>query len=178
MKKWGSGKVRNDILRIMAKQIININDLDPKPFPAPIPDHLKEKYEGAKMAFAGPLLGAQKLGFNVTIVPPGKRAVQFHNHRVNEELFFILEGEGEVRIGTETFKIKQGDIISNPPGGAETAHQIINTSEKELKYLAISTKLYPDIADYPDSGKFGVLSENFRYIGRENGSLGYFDGEK
>lgn len=129
------------------------------------------------MGFAGPLIGAQKLGFNVTVVPPGKRAVPFHNHRVNEELFFILEGEGEVRIGAETFKIKQGDLISNPPGGAETAHQIINTSDKELKYLAVSTKLYPEIADYPDSKKFGVLAENFRFLGREQDSLGYFDGE-
>jgi uncharacterized cupin superfamily protein len=162
----------------MAKQIINISELEFKPFRVPVPESLKEKYEGSRMAFAGPLIGAQKLGFNVTAVPPGKRAVPFHNHRVNEELFFILEGEGEVRIGAETFKIKQGDLISNPPGGAETAHQIINTSDKELKYLAISTKLYPEIADYPDSKKFGVLSENFRYIGREDGSLDYFDGEK
>src|ERR1700729_2257697 len=108
----------------MAKQIINISELEAKPFPAPIPDALKGKYEGSKMAFAGPLVGAQKLGFNVTIVPPGKSAVPFHSHRVNEELFFILEGEGEVRIGADTFKIKQGDLISNPPGGAETAHRI------------------------------------------------------
>jgi uncharacterized cupin superfamily protein len=161
----------------MAKQIINISELELKPFPAPIPDALKAKYEGATLAFVGPLLGAQKLGYNVTVVPAGKRAFQFHSHRVNEELFFILEGEGEVRIGSETFKIKKGDFIAHPPGGAETAHQIINTSDKELKYLAVSTRLYPEIADYPDSKKFGVLSENFRFLGRQEDSLGYFDGE-
>jgi uncharacterized cupin superfamily protein len=161
----------------MAKQIINISDLEQKPFPTPIPDALKPKYEGVTLAFVGPLIGAQKLGYNITVVPPGKRAFQFHNHRVNEEMFFILEGEGEVRIGSETFKIKKGDFIANPPGGAETAHQIINTSDKELKYLAVSTKLSPEIADYPDSKKFGILGENFRFLGRESDSLGYFDGE-
>jgi uncharacterized cupin superfamily protein len=161
----------------MRKQIINISELEFKPFPAPMPDNIKEKYEGATMAFVAPQIGAQKLGYGVTVVPPGKRAFQFHNHRVNEEAFFILEGEGEVRIGSETFKIKQGDFIAHPPGGPETAHQIINTSDKELKYLSISTKLSPEIADYPDSKKFGILADDFRYLGRAEQSLGYWDGE-
>lgn len=161
----------------MAKQIINISELEQKPFPAPMPESAKAKYEGATLAFVGPLVGAQKLGYNVTVVPPGKRAFPFHNHRVNEEMFFILEGEGEVRIGAETFKIKKGDFIANPAGGAESAHQIVNTSEKELKYLAVSTRLSPEIADYPDTKKFGILAENFRFVGRESDSLGYFDGE-
>ena len=106
-----------------------------------------------------------------------KRAFPHHNHRVNEEMFFILEGQGEVRIGNERTPIKEGDIIACPPGGEETAHQIINTSDKELKYLAVSTKMSPEIADYPDSGKFGVLSDNFRFIGKVEGSLDYWEGE-
>jgi len=161
----------------MAKQIVNISELEFKPFPAPMPDSVKEKFEGAMIAFVGPQVGAQKLGYNVTVVPPGKRAFPFHNHHVNEEMFFILEGEGEVRIGGETFKIKKGDFLAHPPGGPETAHQIINTSDKELRYLGVSTKLSPDIAEYPDSKKFGVLSEKMRFLGRLDQSLGYFDGE-
>jgi uncharacterized cupin superfamily protein len=161
----------------MKKQIINISELEFKPFPAPMPENVKAKFEGAATAFVAPQIGAQKLGYSVWVVPPGKRAVPFHSHRVNEEMFFVLEGEGEVRIGSETFPIKAGDFIAHPPGGAETAHQIHNTSDKELKYLAVSTKLYPEIADYPDSKKFGVLAENFRFLGREDQSLGYFDGE-
>jgi uncharacterized cupin superfamily protein len=161
----------------MKKQIINISELEFKPFPMPMPENLKAKFEGATAALVAPLIGAQKLGYSVRIVPPGKRAVPFHSHRVNEEMFFVLEGEGEVRIGSETFPIKAGDFMAHPPGGPETAHQIVNTSDKELKYLAVSTKLSPEIADYPDSKKFGVLAENFRFLGREQDSLGYFDGE-
>jgi uncharacterized cupin superfamily protein len=160
------------------KQIINSSELEFKPFPAPMPESVKAKYEGSTLAFVAPLIGAQKLGYNITIVPPGKRAFPFHSHRVNEEMFFILEGEGEVRIGNETFPIQKGDFIANPPGAAETAHQIINTSDKELRYLAVSTKFSPEIADYPDSKKFGVLADNFRFLGREKDSLGYFDGEE
>jgi uncharacterized cupin superfamily protein len=52
------------------------------------------------------VIGAEKLGYSVTLIPPQKRAFQFHNHRVNEELFFVLEGDGELRIGSETYPIK------------------------------------------------------------------------
>ena len=70
---------------------------------------------------------------------------------------------------------------------AEIAHQMINTGTLELKYLAISTMLSPEIAEYPDSGKFGVLAEysagpdgqprGFRFVGRDTLSLDYWDRE-
>ena len=96
------------------------------------------------------------LGYNITAVPPGKRAFPLHNHVVNEEMFFVLEGSGELRVGDATHPVRAGDIIACPPGGPETAHQLVNTGDAELKYLAVSTTLSPEVCDYPDSGKFGV----------------------
>ncbi len=159
------------------KHIINISELEFKTSPVPMPESVKEKYEGAQMGQVGMVLGSKKLGYNVTVVPAGKRAFPFHNHHVNEEMFFVLEGQGEVRIGAETLPIKKGDFISCPPGSKELAHQIINTSKAELRYLAVSSKESPEIADYPDTGKFGILAEGFRYLGKPDQSLGYWDGE-
>jgi len=75
-------------------------------------------------------------------------------------------------------------MIACPPGGQETAHQIINNGEVELRFLAVSTKLLPEIAEYPDSGKFGVLAENlrgkgplWRFVGQERAGVDYWDGE-
>ncbi len=123
----------------------------------------------------------------MTIVPAGKRAFPFHSHRVNEEMFFVLEGEGELRIGEQRFPIRPGDAIACPTGGSESAHQIVNTSASDLKFLAVSTRLSPDIAEYPDSKKFGVLADfgpdpsgqprGLRFLGRPDGSLDYWDGE-
>ena len=162
----------------MPKPIINISELEFGPFPAPMPESAKAKFEGAMLGWVGRKIGAQKLGYSVTVVPSGKRAFPLHNHHVNEEMFFILEGEGEVRIGDKTHPIKKGDFIAHPPGGPETAHQIVNTSENELRYLAVSTMQSPEIADYPDSKKFGVLSaDGFRFLGRVDQSLNYWDGE-
>ena len=172
----------------MAKRIINIADVELQPRPAAFAatGEAAERYD-ARMGFIGPRVGAQKLGYNITAVPPGKRAFPFHNHRVNEEMFFILEGDGMARIGEETFPIRAGDIIACPPGGRENAHQIINTGQTELKYLAVSTKQTPEIAEYPDSGKFGILAEYppaedgkpkvFRFVSRESLNVDYWDGE-
>ena len=139
----------------------------------------------ARMGAISPRIGALKLGYNLTVVPPGKRAFPAHEHRTNEEMFFVLEGSGEVRIGGETFPIRAGDVIACPPSGG--AHQIINTSDTELRYLAVSTKVYPEVVEYPDSGKFGVLAElppgsdgkprTFRFVGRAEQNVDYYDGE-
>jgi uncharacterized cupin superfamily protein len=146
-----------------------------------------ESYD-ARIGAISPKVGAEKLGYNLTILPPGKRAFPRHSHRVNEEMFFIVEGEGEVRIGEARYPVKRGDVIACPPGGPETAHQIRNTSPTaELKFLAVSTRISPEICDYPDSGKLGVYAEfppgsdgkpqGMRFLTKAGTSLDYWEGE-
>jgi len=171
----------------MTKRIINIADIELLARPASVaaPGEAAQRFDG-RIGTVGTRIGARKLGYNITAVPPGKRAFPLHNHRVNEEMFFVLEGEGEVRIGAERHRVRRGDFIACPPGGPETAHQIINTGKDELKYLAVSTMEYPEICDYPDSGKFMVAelprnadgsTKGFRFVGRTESATGYWDGE-
>jgi uncharacterized cupin superfamily protein len=138
----------------------------------------------ADFASLGAGIGAEKLGVSVCVVPPGKRAFPRHAHHVNEEMMFILDGTGTYHCGSESAAIRAGDLIAAPPGDASTAHQIENTSEGPLRYLTFSTKLEPEVVEYPDSGKFGVTSfagaatPTLRFLGRKETSLGYFDGEE
>jgi uncharacterized cupin superfamily protein len=104
----------------------------------------------------GPSVGARKLGFNVTELPPGKAAFPYHFHHVNEELFLVLEGEGTLRSPGGSQPIKVGDIVCCPPG-ADGAHQIVNSGSVVLRYLALSTMEDPEVVEYPDSGKYGVV---------------------
>lgn len=141
----------------------------------------------ARFAQLGPLIGARKLGCRLNVVPPGKAAWPFHSHLVNEELVFVLSGHGELRFGASRHPLRPGDVVGMPPGGIEYAHQIINNSDSELRYLAISTMEEPDIGLYPDSGKFGVFAgvapggdkqqRTFTFVGRQASSLHYWDGE-
>ncbi len=144
-----------------------------------------EDYE-ADISWLGHAMGSRKLGFNVAVVPPGKRVFPYHYHEAQEELFFILEGRGSIRLGGRRRRIRQGDFISIPPGPG-SAHQIINDSDAPLRYLAVSTMEIPEVAVYPDTGKVGIFTgtppgkkpaqgslRHFTYLER---GVGYWDGE-
>lgn len=127
-------------------------------------------------------IGAQKLGYNLTVVPPGKKGGFFHNHHVNEEMFFILEGEGVLRFGDTEYPLRKHDVIACPPGKREVAHQITNTGTVDLKYLALSTMERTDVVEYPDSDKVGVLVGDFekpdlRCFFKAGQAVPYSDGE-
>jgi uncharacterized cupin superfamily protein len=130
---------------------------------------------------AGPA-GGRAIGANLTRVPPGKAAFPFHHHRANEEHFFILSGTGVVRIGPAAHAVKAHDYLVHLPGGAEHAHQLINTGEEDLVYLAISTRIVPEVVGYPDSAKTGVrtdAAEGSRFLIPDavRNTAGYWDGE-
>jgi uncharacterized cupin superfamily protein len=165
----------------MTKPVVNIADV-----------LLREGGNGqqffAWLGRIGFMIGANKLGCQLHIVPAGKKAFPRHAHHVNEEMFFVLSGEGTYRLGDETYPIRASDVISAPAGDASTAHQIVNTGSAELRYLAFSTRLDPDVVEYPDSNKFavasmippdkGLMGAQLAYVGRREDSLGYFDGEE
>lgn len=115
---------------------------------------------GAEVAPVGQKIGARKLGYNVTRIDPGKAAYPAHNHRLNEEMFLVLKGEGELRVGEARHPVRQGDVIACPPGGPETAHQLRNTGQGPLEVLMVSTIGEADVVEYPDSGKaaYGVMA--------------------
>jgi uncharacterized cupin superfamily protein len=128
-------------------------------------------------------IGAQKMGYNLTVLPPGKAQCPFHNHHAEEEMFFILEGEGELRFGDQRYPIRAHDVIACPPGGREVAHQIINTGAVAMRYLAISTLADLEACEYPDSNKALIGSDRngerkLRGMYRAETDVDYYDREK
>jgi uncharacterized cupin superfamily protein len=131
----------------------------------------------SRCARIGPLVGAKDLGYSYDIVPPGKRSCPFHSHRAEEEMFFVVRGEGLLRYGEETRRIRTGDVICCPTGGPETAHQIVNDSGEDLAYLSVSTRMPAEVCEYPDSGKVGIFTPGLRLLHRRDTGLDYWDGE-
>ncbi len=127
------------------------------------------------------LLGMNTLGCSVIELAPGEKGWPFHLHYGEEELFVVLEGEGTMRFGDGEHGIVSGDVIFTPPGEG-TAHQIINTSQAPLKYLALSTGGDPAFCYYPDSGKYAAYTRNPEgdwkaFIAHESSAQDYYDGE-
>ena len=136
----------------------------------------------SKRGFISTRIGAKKLGYNLTVVAPGKVQCPFHAHHGEEEMFLILEGEGELRFGDQRYPIRKHDVIACPTGGREVAHQIINTGTTDLRYLALSTLSEIDACEYPDSGKVSVVTGQsddggLRKMFRAENTVEYYDRE-
>ncbi|HEX5687154.1 MAG TPA: cupin domain-containing protein [Ideonella sp.] len=140
-----------------------------------------ERFDASR-ALLGETLGLKKLGCSLTQVAPGKAAYPFHSHRANDEMFYLIAGRGELRLGDQRYPVAAGDVIGCPCGGPQTAHQLINTGREPLRYLAISTQIDPEICEYPDSGKVGAYSDGpadtgLFHLSRQDTPVGYWDGE-
>jgi len=172
----------------MQRPVINLADLEVRGETAERAPHgpNADQYD-IRWAEIASRVGARKLGYNLTVVAPGKRNCPFHSHRAEEEMFFILEGSGELRYGSERAPLRAGDFVACPTGGPETAHQIINTGDTEMRYLSVSTMAPIEICEYPDSGKFGVYEDlpddanggraRFRHLARHEDARDYWEGE-
>jgi uncharacterized cupin superfamily protein len=157
--------------------VVNIADLETEPF-----KH-GQAYESSDAGISE-AVGLTQIGAALTEVPPGKSACPFHVHHIEDEMFFILEGTGEYRFGDQTYAVKTGDVLGAPRGRQEFAHKLTNTGTGMLRYLSISSKADTDVCEYPDSGKFMVMSRRsadtatrFRFIGSLEDGRDYWDGE-
>jgi uncharacterized cupin superfamily protein len=160
--------------RLIDQRVVNIDELA-----------LEHGAKGDKFEWSsariGPKLGARDLGYSYDVVPPGKRSCPFHSHRAEEEMFFIVMGEGLLRYGTETRKVRAGDFICCPVGGPETAHQLVNDSDADLAYISVSTMMPAEVCEYPDSGKIGAYGGEppgrVRHLTTVDAHVDYWKGE-
>jgi uncharacterized cupin superfamily protein len=160
----------------MATPILNLDDV--------VFDDVEENglYTSSRGTI-GALIGARRLGYNLTVLPPGTAQCPFHCHHGEEEMFFILEGEGELRFGDQRHPIRAHDLIACPPGGPEVAHQIINTGPATMRYLAVSTVADLEVCEYPDSQKILVSAREpgqggLRKLFRAEATVDYYDREE
>lgn len=64
-------------------------------------------------------------------LPPGTSTIP-HHHVKTEEIYYILEGQGVMRVGEETSPVGPGDAIAIPPGAE---HQLTNPGPGQLRLL-------------------------------------------
>ncbi len=163
----------NATTSVIAGKVINIDELNLEPFTQ------GEKFASAG-ARIGPILGAKDLGYSYDVIPAGKISCPFHSHCAEEEMFFIVHGTGTLRYGNEQRKVRAGDFIACPTGGAETAHQIINDSDAPLAYISVSTKMPAEVCEYPDSGKIGAYGrdgDGLKHMTERHSHVDYWKGE-
>jgi len=109
-------------------------------------------------------------------IPPGKAAYPYHYHEKNEEMFYILRGEGVLRTPQGERAVRAGDFLFFP-ANAFGAHKLTNTGTQPLAYLDFGTSHEIDVTFYPDSGKIGVWGKGINQVYKTDDQVGYYDGE-
>ena len=154
--------------------IVNASDVDAKPF-----GHGSVSSTARDLGMAA---GSIRTGLNLVTVPAGKLNVPPHCHSVDEEIFVVLDGEGELELTptpaarpdavTGTFPVRAGSTVARP-AGTRVAH-CFRAGAAGLTLLAYGTRDSGDIIYYPRSDKV-----NFRGIGliARLERLDYWDGE-
>lgn len=65
-----------------------------------------------------------------------------HTHKVQEQVYHVLEGEGLMEIDGQKSVVRRHDVIFVPPG---LEHAIYNTGLIDLVFLVITTPVIDDV---------------------------------
>jgi uncharacterized cupin superfamily protein len=117
--------------------------------------------------------GSVRTGLQHLTVAPGKLPSPPHCHSAEEEIFVVLDGEGQISLGEDEHPVRPGSVVARP-AGTRVAHSF-RAGEGGLTLLAYGTRDPNDIAYYPRSNKIF-----FRGVGvmTRLKPLDYWDGEE
>ncbi len=141
-----------------------------------------ERYHGfdAEVGFG---IGARKLGYRVSTLPPGQYFCPLHGHAREEEMFFVLDGEPSIRTLAGTLRCRKGDFVAFPVGESGT-HQLLNESDAPATVLLLGRTEEFEACYYPDSDKLlvdmekPIKGDRRSILLRATPDLDYFDGEE
>jgi len=85
-------------------------------------------------------ISLKNMSMAVGYLAPGQKAIP-HWHRFSEEIYYVISGEGKVRIGGIIENIKSGDAIYVPLGAI---HALENTDSETMKIMAICSPPYEE----------------------------------
>ena len=121
--------------------------------PFPIDDVPWSKLRGST-AFKrlGHYGGGSQIGVGIDVLKPGQYSNRFHYHLKEEEHIFILRGSATLRLGGNTYVMKERDYCCFP-AGQRAGHHLYNHTKENCLFMTIGDNKPDDIACFPESGK-------------------------
>lgn len=106
-------------------------------------EDLDGHYGGAysKMLVRPETSGSKHLDYRISTYQP-KAHVAPHAHRIQEQIYHILEGEALMELNGERRVVRKHDVIFVPPG---VVHAIYNTGLADLTFIVVTSP--PDDRD-------------------------------
>ena len=88
--------------------------------------------------FGLPTGGVEHQSLAEATLAPGQ-ATQRHYHRASEEIYFVLDGEGEMELDGERRQVSPGDAVAIPAG---SWHELRAEGDRPLRILCCCTPPY------------------------------------
>jgi mannose-6-phosphate isomerase-like protein (cupin superfamily) len=79
--------------------------------------------------------GSRHIDHRISAYQP-RAHVALHSHKVQEQVYHVLDGEGLMQIGETTRVVRKHDVIFLPPG---VPHALSNTGLVDLVFLVITS---------------------------------------
>ena len=106
-----------------------------------LPGHVGGAY--SKMLVRPEPSGSRHIDYRISTYQP-KAHVEPHAHRVQEQVYHILEGEGLMALDDKRQVVRRHDVVFVPPG---VTHAIYNTGLADLTFIVVTSP--PDDAQDP-----------------------------
>jgi quercetin dioxygenase-like cupin family protein len=125
-----------------------------KDYPAePLPDdHPWPKRETLTLRVYGSPLKTEHLAFSIGLLEPGQ-SVEHHRHEQAEEVYLLLEGQGQIRIADEVIDAEPLDAFRIP---AHVYRSVYNNSDRPCRWLFMGAPIDEFLANPaynpPDEG--------------------------
>ena len=81
--------------------------------------------------------GSRQLDYRISTYQP-MAYVERHVHKVQEQVYHVLDGEGLMEIDGEARVVRKNDVIFLPPG---VWHSISNTGLGDLTFIVVTTPI-------------------------------------
>jgi mannose-6-phosphate isomerase-like protein (cupin superfamily) len=79
--------------------------------------------------------GAMSIDYRISVYQP-KAYVAPHRHRIQEQVYHVLDGEGLMELNGERTVVRKDDVIFIPPG---IEHAIYNTGMTDLRFIVVTS---------------------------------------
>ena len=101
-------------------------------------EHPVRKVPVVGKAFLNELLGATGSQISLTKLPPNASVPFFHSHKLNEEIFIVVQGDGEMQIDDDVIPIHEGSVIRVATPGERCLRN--TSSSASLIYICVQAK--------------------------------------
>ena len=79
--------------------------------------------------------GSKSIDYRISVYQP-RAYVALHKHRIQEQVYHVLEGEGLMELDGKKQVVRKDDVIFIPPG---VEHAIYNTGMTDIKFVVVTS---------------------------------------